>query len=84
MIYKPSSRFYYALTPAPGNFTAAGSSGQRGRGAKSRESGVGSTLQRSNPAQAIIAALSVQSLIGGATSSAPRCSASAERRLRSA
>src|ERR1700691_546384 len=49
---------------------AAESKGQRGRGAKSSPS-VSPALKRSIPAQAIIAALSVQSAGGGSTSTQP-------------
>src|SRR5688572_31798440 len=62
--------FFYAFTPAPIRRGASSSSGQRGRGAKS--SGLCSPKRkRSSPAQAIIAALSVQRRKGGATKARP-------------
>ena len=54
----------HCRTPRPGGGLASGSSGQRGRGSKSSWSGCS---WRSSAAQAIIAALSVQSLAGGTT-----------------
>ena len=58
---------YQALTPAPITDGASGSSGHRGRGLKLSELEY-PDFSRSIPAQAIIAALSVQRLEGGTTS----------------
>src|SRR5690606_26069876 len=60
----------HAFTPAPRTGSAPASSGQRGRAAKSSGSACPSA-SRSTPAQAIIAALSVQSESGGATKRSP-------------
>mgnify|MGYP000504085704 CR=1 FL=1 len=69
------------LAPLPAGFFAVGSSGQRGRGAKSRVS-VWPSCRRSTPAQAIIAALSVHSFSGGAWNRKPSFSVSAVSRAR--
>src|SRR5271165_1657446 len=61
----------YAFTPAPVRGAAAGSSGQRGRGAKPSPS-TRPRRSRSSPAQATIAPLSVQSF-GGGTAKANPC-----------
>src|SRR5439155_3245185 len=67
----------HAFTPAPRTFSASGSSGQRGRAAMSSGS-VRPAAKRSAPAQAIIAALSVQSHAGGTLKRrALRCARSA-------
>src|SRR5262245_15416042 len=58
--------------------TGAESSGQRGRGAKSKPS-LRPRRKRSMPAQAIIAALSVHSRGGGATNGSAASAATAER-----
>src|SRR5438445_7390300 len=54
----------HAFTPAPRTFSASESSGQRARAGTSSGS-VSPAAKRSAPAQAIIAALSVQSQAGG-------------------
>ena len=62
----------HALTPAPRTGSAAGSSGQRGLAEMSSGSAAKSGIaNRSHPAHAIIAALSVHSLGGGATKRMP-------------
>src|SRR4051794_2496078 len=71
----------HAFTPAPRTLSASGSSGQRARAGASSGS-VKPAAKRSAPAQAIIAALSVQSHAGGTLKARrSRCakSASAER-----
>jgi hypothetical protein len=60
----PDDSELHAFTPAPRTFSALWSSGQRARAGTSRESRA-PTTKRSAPAQAIIAALSVQSHAGG-------------------
>src|SRR6478609_9073364 len=60
----------HAFTPAPRTFSALSSSGQRARAGASRSS-VRPAANRSAPAQAIIAALSVQSQIGGTLNRRP-------------
>ena len=64
----------HALTPAPAAGGASGSSGHRARAGVSSPS-TRPLASRSAPAQAIIAALSVQRPTGGATSRKPRRSA---------
>src|SRR3954468_10428334 len=66
----------HAFTPAPRTRSASGSSGQRARAGASRPS-VRPASKRRAPAQAIIAALSVQSQSGGATKGRPRAAANA-------